>query len=159
MTYNQYFHIWWWLDGYRIILTYRGASLSFSKSSTSFLMCVLIARVLLTKMTRITENMASAMLTIFTMLTCIEIGGGADVLLGTRWKGRRRGGSCSQWWFCSAWPKPKLNTEIGLHTHHHHPSPQTVGPLTGMIGSWNSVCNLILTQLKEKSRIFAHPHP
>ena len=29
--------------------------------------------------------------------------------------------------FCSAWPRLKLNTEIGLHTthhhHHHHPPP------------------------------------
>ena len=25
---------------------------------------------------------------------------------------------------CSAWPKPKLNTKIGLHTTHHHHPPQ-----------------------------------
>ena len=26
---------------------------------------------------------------------------------------------------CSAWPRLKLNTIIGLHTHHHPPSPTT----------------------------------
>ena len=25
--------------------------------------------------------------------------------------------------FCSAWPRLKLNTKIGLHTHHHQPPP------------------------------------
>ena len=46
---------------------------------------------MLTNMTRIRQNMAAAMLTISTMVTGIEIGGGADVLAVTRWKGRWRG--------------------------------------------------------------------
>ena len=27
--------------------------------------------------------------------------------------------------YCSAWPRLKLNTKIGLHTTHHHPPPTT----------------------------------
>ena len=46
---------------------------------------------MLTNMTRIRQNIAAAMLIISTMLTAIEIGGGAAVFLGPRWKGRWSG--------------------------------------------------------------------
>ena len=28
--------------------------------------------------------------------------------------------SSGRWHYCSAWPRLKLNTKIGVHTHHHH---------------------------------------
>ena len=30
---------------------------------------------------------------------------------------------------CSAWPRLKLTTKIGLHTTHHHPPPTTTQTL------------------------------
>ena len=46
---------------------------------------------MMTNMTRIRQNMAAAMLIISTMLTDIEIGGGAGVSLCTWWNGRWSG--------------------------------------------------------------------
>ena len=33
--------------------------------------------------------------------------------------------------YCSAWPRLKLNTKIGLHTTHHHPPPPPPHKLLG----------------------------
>ena len=39
-------------------------------------------------------------------------------------------------YFCSAWPKPKLNTKIGLHTTTHHKELVDHLQATERIGVW-----------------------